>query len=477
MLKKIRDNATLMSWASYLIQFGSVLFIFPLLIKVYTPLEQSFWWLLNTMVGLALLADSGFGSVLVRGVSYFNSGADYLPRTKEEFEKKVNIVSSGPNIDKLADLLTTTNKIYTYLSLLMLFLLVTAGPLIMWNVMTLAKHRLDFWIAYLILIPNCIFIIYTVRWRSFLRGLGFIAKEARINTSLGVLRLIAFVIILSFRLSPIYLVLCMFAESCFKYFYLKSLITKWFKSNQKIIINRKYFDIEIFKSLWSATYKEGLIEWGNYLLAQGNSIIIAQVSNTQLMANFLLTTRVLNVITNISQITLFSNIPKIYSFAARNDIKNMKTTAAGYMFLGMVIMVVAFIITIIFGNPALALLNKETQLLPLGILIIMVLTQLLDSHATYHAGIYISTNHVPFLLPTIISGVIFLTAGFIIMPIYGLFGIILLKFLIQVSFNNWYSVILSLRLLKWPLKNYLVEFPVIGTTFVYHKVKSFLSKG
>ncbi len=185
MLKKIRDNATLMSWASYLIQFGSVLFIFPLLIKVYTPLEQSFWWLLNTMVGLALLADSGFGSVLVRGVSYFNSGADYLPRTKEEFEKKVNIVSSGPNIDKLADLLTTTNKIYTYLSLLMLFLLVTAGPLIMWNVMTLAQHRFDFWIAYLILIPNCIFIIYTVRWRSFLRGLGFIAKEARINTNHG----------------------------------------------------------------------------------------------------------------------------------------------------------------------------------------------------------------------------------------------------------------------------------------------------
>ncbi len=146
------------------------------------------------------------------------------------------------------------------------------------------------------------------------------------------------------------------------------------------------------------------------------------------------------------------------------------------MFLGMVIMVVAFIITIIFGNPALALLNKETQLLPLGILIIMVLTQLLDSHATYHAGIYISTNHVPFLLPTIISGVIFLTAGFLIMPIYGLFGIILLKFLIQLSFNNWYSVILSLRLLKWPLKNYIVEFPVIGFTFVYQKAKSFLSK-
>jgi O-antigen/teichoic acid export membrane protein len=465
-----------MSWSSYIVQFGSALFIFPLLVKVYVPLEQSFWWLLNTIIGFAMLADSGFGAVLMRGVAYFNTGADYLPRTREEFERKREIVTFQPNVNKLADLLSTTNRVYSYLSLFMLFLLITAGPLILWNVMKLSHHRPDFWFAYALVIPNCIMQIRTVRWKSFLRGLGFIAKEARISTNLGVLRLIAFIIILSFRLPPLYLILYMLFDSVVRNFFLRSLVYKWFRTNNKKIENKRFFDREIFKSLWTATWKEGLIQWGNYLLSSGNSIIMGQISNTQLMANFLLTTRLLSIITSVSEITLFSNIPKIYNLAAKNDRHNMKVTAAGYMFLGLSIMIISCVFIIFFGNTAFSMLNKESRLVPTGILIIMVLTQILDSHSTFHAGIYISTNHVPFVIPSLVSGIVILGVGFMIMPIYGLIGIVLLKFLVQIAFSNWYSMVLSLRLLQWPLKNYIYEFPVLGSTFVYHKVKSFFSR-
>jgi len=464
-----------MSWASYFVQFGSVLFIFPLLIKVYTPLEQSFWWLLNTIIGMAMLADSGFGAVLLRGVAYFSTGADYLPRTREEFEKKQKFLTFQPNVDKLADLLTTTKRVYSYLNLVLVGMLITVGPLIIWNVMKLSQQRIDFWIAYLLLVPNCMLLIMAVRWRSFLRGLNFVAKEARINTNLGVVRTIGFIVLLSFGLSPVYLILCMLAESTAKYFILKNLVINWFRSNNKTIRNRNYFDKEIFKSLWTATWKEGLIQWGNYLLASGNSIIMAQISNAQLMADFLLTTRLLNIISSVSEITLFSNIPKIYAFAAKNDRHNMKITAAGYMFLGMAILVISCLFIILFGNEALAMLNKESQLVPMGILIIMVLTQILDSHSTFHAGIYISTNHVPFVLPSLISGVVILGGGFLVLPRFGLIGIIMMKFLVQLAFSNWYSMVLSLRLLKWPIKNYVWEFPVLGSKFIYSKIKSFFN--
>jgi O-antigen/teichoic acid export membrane protein len=473
MFRKILDNPTLMSWASYFVQFGSALFVFPLLVKVYSPVEQDLWWMLNTIIGFAMLADSGFGAVLMRGVAYFSTGADYLPRTREEFEKKRDIVSFEPNVNKLADLLTTTNRVYSYLSLFMLLLLITAGPLIIWNVMTLAHHRQDFWIAYALLIPNCIMQIRTVRWKSFLRGLGYIAKEARISTNMGVIRLFAFIIILTFRLSPAYLVFYMLIDTIARNFFLRNLVYKWFRENDKIIKKKRFFDKEIFKSLWTATWKEGLIQWGNYLLASGNSIIMAQVSDTVLMANFLLTTRLLGIISSVSEITLFSNIPKIYNLAAINDKENMKITASGYMFLGLSIMVIACLLMIFFGNAAFSLLNKESRLVPTGILVIMVLTQLLDSHSTFHAGIYISTNHVPFVIPSLVSGIIILGVGFMIMPIYGLIGIILLKFLVQISFSNWYAMVLSLKLLNWPLKNYIYEFPMLGSKFVYQRVKAF----
>jgi len=475
MIKKILNNATLMSWASYFVQFGSVLFVFPLLIKVYSAEEQNLWWMLNTIVGLAMLADSGFGAVLLRGVAYFNTGADYLPRNKEEFEKKRENLSFEPNVNKLADLLTTSNRIYSYLSLFMLLILIVAGPLILMNIMKMANQRIDFWVAYFLLIPNCVIMIMTVRWRSFLRGLGFIAKEARINTNIGVVRLIGFIIVLLLKLPPVYLVACMVVETGFRFFFLRNLVYKWFREKDKKIEHKRYFDKEIFDSLWTATWKEGLIQWGNYLLGSGNSIIMAQISNAQLMANFLLTTRVLNIIASISEITLFSNIPKIYKFAAKNDRQSMKINAAGYMFLGLSIMITAYLLLIVFGNPALSLLNKDSRLVPMGILILMILTQVLDSHSTFHAGIYISTNHVPFVIPTLVTGIVILGGGFLIVPKFGLMGIIVLKFVGQLAFNNWYSVILSLHLLKWRVKDYLFEFPVLGSRFVYEKVKSFLT--
>jgi O-antigen/teichoic acid export membrane protein len=476
MIKKILNNATLMSWLSYFVQFGSLLFVFPLLITVYTPLEQSFWWLINTLVGFALLADSGFGSVLVRGVSYFKAGADYLPRTKEEYNLKVEFKSNEPNLNKLADLLTTTNRIYLLLSLLLVVLMIFVGPAIIWNVMKLSGHRIDFWLAYFILIPNCVYQILTVRWRSFLRGLDYIAKEARINTITGVLRLIAFIAVLSFKLPPLYLVICIFLETFGKYWYLRHLVLSWFRSHNKPIVARRYFDKEIFKSLWTATWKVGLIQWGNYFISSGNSIIIAQVRDPILMAAFLLTSRLLDAIANIATITLYSNIPTIYSLAAKKNMKEIKIMASGFMFLGILLMVIACFLVAVFGNWGLSLLNKETQLVPIGLFVLMAFSQLLEMHTSYHAGIYTSTNHIPFLVPTIITGAVIIGVGFYVMPIYGLLGIILTRFLAQSAFNNWYAVSLSLKLLDWPLKKYIVEFPVLGINFITGRIRLLFGK-
>jgi hypothetical protein len=78
------------------------------------------------------------------------------------------------------------------------------------------------------------------------------------------------------------------------------------------------------------------------------------------------------------------------------------------------------------------------------------------------------------VIPSLVSGLVILGGGFLVLPGYGLIGIIMMKFLVQLAFSNWYSMMLSLRLLHWPLKNYLIEFPVLGTRFVAEKIRSFL---
>jgi hypothetical protein len=103
----------------------------------------------------------------------------------------------------------------------------------------------------------------------------------------------------------------------------------------------------------------------------------------------------------------------------------------------------------------------------------MCLTVMLDLHASFHATIYTSTNHIPFLVPSLISGSVIIGLGFLVLPIYGLVGILMVRLIAQLSFNNWYSVYLSLKLLNWPFLIYLTDVPKKGVVYLYNKAIEF----
>ena len=126
-IRKVLDSPTLMSWSGVLIRFGTILFVFPLVLTVYSPVQQSFWFFINTLIGFAMLADAGFGSTLIRAVAYFKAGADEIPRTRKEYDEAPELKNTGPNIENLGKLLATTHRIYLYLILFLLLMLCTLG--------------------------------------------------------------------------------------------------------------------------------------------------------------------------------------------------------------------------------------------------------------------------------------------------------------------------------------------------------------
>ena len=127
----------------------------------------------------------------------------------------------------------------------------------------------------------------------------------------------------------------------------------------------------------------------------------------------------------------------------------------------------------LFGNWALHFLSTNTRFVGTGLLALMCLTVLLDMHSSFHGSIYTSTNHIPFLIPSVVSGALIIGIGFYVLPIYGLIGILLVRFIIQFSFNNWYAMILSLKLLQWPVIKYVMEVPIFGLVYIKDKSKEF----
>ncbi len=468
--KKLLDSPTILSWSSVFVRFGSALFVLPLTLKVFSPLEQSFWFLLTTVTGFAMLADSGFGSTLVRAVSYFKAGAKELPQNREEYEEKLEMTDEGPNLEKLERLLSTSYRIYFFINIFMVVILLTAGVGMVWNIMQLGSNRLDFWIAYAMVILNSSMSIMGVKWSSFVRGLGYIKLESRYGLIQGLFQIIVFIILLSFGLKPVYLIGYMTFQVIARFFYLRRLVIKWFK-DQGIELGAPQFDKGLFKSLWSSTWRFGGLSWGVFAVNSGTSVVISQLKDPVMMASFLLTQRIVTFISNMAKAPFYTNIPIIYELTAKKDIEGLKKKSSEYIFVGLSLLVGALGAILLFGNWGLELLGVETRFVPFWILLIIIVSEVLEIHSSYHAGLYISTNHIPFLWPATISGVLIIAAGFYVMPIYGVLGVVLVKLIIQLFYNYWYSVKLSLQLLNWNFFEYLAMLPVYGFKGITNKIK------
>lgn len=334
-------------------------------------------------------------------------------------------------------------------------------------------HRTDLWLAYFLLVPYCTILIGNIRWSSFMRGLDYVALEAKYSSLVNTIRILLFILLLSFKLKPLYLSLGYLLEGLATRVYLRYFILNWFKGNNVIITNNNHFDKGIFRSLWSASWKLAGIMWGNFFIEQGNPILVAQISDLKLMNNFLLTTRLLKMALGFSRTPVLAKIPVIFKLAAEKKIKELKETASKYMFLGLAMAIGSSFILIAFGNFGLEILHSDKRLLPLFLFTIMALSEILEMHSTFHSSIYTSTNHVPFLLPTLISGGAIFFGGYylihyyVAIPLYGLTAIILTRFIVQFCFDNFYAMYLNLNFLKWPFFSYLYEMPYYGFKWVY----------
>lgn len=460
-LNKALNSPTIMTWASHVTIFAHGLLVTPLIILIFSKDQIAVWYLLQTLVGLGLLADAGFGFTLSRAVAFFVAGVENLPANREEYNEKLE--NRGKmNLEKLASLFSTSYRIYLILSIIFILLFAPIGMAVMWNVMSLNDHDPFLWVAYGFTIASTFVDLQTIKWSAYMSGTKRVAELRRFGTIIGAVRIIGFTSLLFAKAGVVGLSSFIFFEALFRNFYLRGRVVKWFKDNNIKVKNLLYFDKGIFRSLWTATWRLGLTTWGNYFTVYGTSLIMSQVNNTSLMANFLFTQKILTFVQRISEAPFSANVPGIYMLIARKKIGEVKTEISKQLFLSVSMMIAGFLFIGLFGNEILGFLDVDIRFVPGMIYFVFALAIFLDSHATMQGTVYISTNHVPFLIPSLVSGFMMISVGFLVLPYYGLLGLVVVKLLVGMGMNNWYSTYLSLKLLSWRFIDYLRDISING---------------
>ncbi len=458
-----------MTWSAYFIQFGSGVFVLPLVLSKFSEVEISFWFLLNTILGMARLADAGFGPTLIRAVSYFKAGSETLPRNVEEYKKNVS-TNATPNYQGLNDLLSTTNVIYSVISAFLVLLLLTGGIMIIWNLISMAGHPFYLWLAYGLLVVNAFITIQTIRWGSFMTGLNFVAEMNGFKSFIGGIKVLIFITLLLLNLNITYLIGVMLIETIIIFIYTKSYVNRWYRRNDIVLQKKWFFNKDIFQSIWPATWKTGGIFWGNYLTSYGNSIIVSQISDVKLMASFLFTQRILMFVRRVSEAPFYANLPTIYNLMATKDMPLIRKKLSVFIFLSLGLLASGLFFAGLLGNPLLNLLGIDTRLVPTFIFVVMATSLLIEENTSFHASIYLSTNHVPFLIPALATGIVTLGGGFLVVDQFGLIGIVVVQIIAQMLVNFWYPVLLSFKLVKWNLFSYLHDLTKYGFQFIGKKL-------
>jgi O-antigen/teichoic acid export membrane protein len=472
---KIIYSPTIMSWTQQIAAIAHGLVITSIILVKFNNDSYAFWMTIKVLMELALLADVGFSHTLQRSVAFFFEGAKRLPRNIRDYEKSVE-TSGEPNTERLQALLYTSRGIYLILSGLTIIIISTIGTATLWNLFTIGHHSKEFWITYLLMILQTFILIQSIKWKSFVKGIRQVALFARVNTIMNVLRIFVFLVILLKNKGMLYLQSYLVLESVFTAYYFRDYTIKWFKNNGIRIFRSYKIDNEIFRSLWSVSWKSGLNHIGYFCTNKGISLLIAQIKNTGLMSGFFFTYQVLGFIKNFALTPVFVHYPEYYSLIAVKKFNELKKDARVRIFLTVVIITGGFLAFGLFGNPLLRLMGTDKRLVETIIYVILSLYLFFDLHALIHGTFYISTNDVPFLIPGLITGAVTVGVGYLVIPEYGLLGLVLVQFLANLACNFWFSTYLSLKLVRWPFLVYLNDVFIEGYRYWLNRLSVTMKK-
>ncbi len=440
---QITKKDLIWSYTGYTLNLVSGIILLPLLLKLLSQKELGLWYSFLSIGALVNLLDFGFSPTIMRNVSYSFGGAKKLIK---EGLGEIN-EDNSPNVNLLNEVLYISRKIYFYIALVALFILITIGTYYI-RIITAEMAGYNHFIAWSIYSVGIAFNLYYSYWSPVLRGIGAIKESQKATIVARVIQILISLIGLLFSwgliaLSVAYLLSGIVLRFISKNLFIKK--TEKFKSlhglGKKNIEGHKIK--ETFSAIWHNAWRIGLVCIGAYFITQANTLICSYFLGLKVTAQYGLTLQVFGIISGFASIIASSYLPVLNDAILRRD--NIHTIKI--MSLASVLLWVTFIsgsaVFIYFGNDLINLVSHVHSILPKSMQIVMAIYLLLESnHSTF--GTYIaSENRIPFVLPALLSGLGIVVSSLVLIyyTTLGIWGLLLSQLVIQLLYNNW----------KWPL--------------------------
>lgn len=443
-LLKLWESPTLMTWGSLAINSSKLILVLPLVLNKLSAEETSVWLIFQTIIGLQIVIDMGFNTSVGRSISMGFGG---LRTLSTSFDKKVR-ESEGTNWQLISEVFFTSRFVYFRLALLYVFLLASAGTaLIIRPISTLGSQLEIGYYAWLIVVLTNPIVLYGNIYNAYLVGLDKIALLRRWDMLIGLGNIIGSVFVLLFQPNLIFLVInnqfWQLVKCARNYFLSRQVEDKKMIQFKKLPFNRS-----IFKQIWSPTWRSGIGVLMSYGLTQLSGLFYAQFGKAIEISSYLLSLRIVQVLSDFSRAPFYSKISTLTILRARGEFDNQLTLAKKGMTLTYWIFVLGFISVSVSADFLLSFINSKTPFVDDFLWILMGLGVFMERFGAMHIQLYSTTNRIVWHISNSISGLIYIVVCLMTFNSMGVYTFPIALLTSNLLFYSWYCSNKSYKLFQ-----------------------------
>ena len=451
------------------IRAGGNLLVLPLMLRKLSPEDLGLWYVFLSLGGLASLVDFGFFPTMSRVTAYLWAGADEILETGVAPVPLNGDEPPQPNYRLLADLVKTMQVYYRGIGILITAIMAIGGT--MWIVQKshlLPDARSVLW-AWLLFLAGIFVNITSGMWHPLLSGIN----EVRLNQQIFVCGLIA-----NYLTIVIGLLLGAGLFAPVAGFFLMGLISRngaragfnrFTKAKEYAAGSR--WSSTLLRGLWPTAWRTGIVTVGIYATLNVGTLICSAFLGLKVTASYGLSMQLVLAAVAIATSFVAVKIPLVARMHALGQAREIGALIFPRLRWFWGVYIVLAVATVAFGNDILHYwLHSRTALLrpplcaapvPSGpqlgppLLIALFVVTALEGHHGIFRELAVTAHRNPFAIPVITSGLLIVISNFLFVPRFGLWALVLIPGIIQLCFNNWWTVLVGLKSMENTSSGYI----------------------
>jgi len=410
------------------------------------PVEQvAVWYLFSTYIGFQGLADLGLNASFVRAYGYALGGASEIKKKFELQDLKENI--GEPNWELVERIDSTIKKVYLSFSLILFLILTIIGTITLKIPINKMVFQSDGWIAWGVIVVITSVNLYGQRFQIYLMGLNNVALFMRWQTLFSTLTTVTAIITLFLSDSLLYLVIAVEIWVIFAVIRNRMLARKVYDEKFKAFRDMG-FDKNVFSGVFPSGWRTWIAQMMSYGLIQFSGIFYAQIGDTQSVATYLFSLRVMNVIKSFSLAPFYSKLPRLNKLFTENKISLVLKTASKGMFISHLSFVLPFIAVGLFMPPFLHLIHSHVNFATPVFWSVLGVAYWTERFGGMHLQFYSLCNDVKGHIAGAVAGAIYVCFSALFYKTFGVYAFPLGLVLGNILFLMPYSAKCSYSLFK-----------------------------